>query len=145
MKKRIKIIIAALVVLAGLFSFNAKGQSATEVLKEIVTGLNDELPMDDGNGFIWKNASLVDNNIVFRFSNDESKIPMDILIENKKVFGEVYLELFAGNLAKDDDFDFVDIFRVTKVGLKLTLVGLKSAKMCSVSYSNAELLAAMRK
>lgn len=143
MKKRIKIIIAALVVLAGLFSFNAKGQSATEVLKEIVTGLNDELPMDDGNGFIWKNASLVDNNIVFRFSNDESKIPMDILIENKKVFGDTYLKLFAGDLAKEDGL--VDLFKETKAGLKITLVGLKSAKMCSVSYSNAELLAAMRK
>jgi len=136
-----KVLCALTLCLAAVFSLSLTSCGDDALSKEIEK-LNEELPMDLGEGFSWASVSLKNGVMTFNYTVDESQAPGAIEILNAKK-AEMSLEMiqqirqaFSGD---ESGKEVREIIKKKDIKVKMVFEGTESGQKCVINIPSGAL------
>ena len=136
-----KVLCALTLCLVAVFSLSLSSCGDDALSKEIKK-LNEELPMNIGNGMSWASVSLEDNVMSFNFTVDETMLPGAIegLNDNKAEMSLAMIQQLRTSLSSTEGGKEVRK-EIKEKGIKVKVVfeGTESGQQCVVNIPSGAL------
>ncbi len=117
---------------------SADGQLTIDHLKTEIKSVQIHLPLQLDELTIWRDYSVVGNNVTYLYEIDESVASMDYLIENRDVLQSNIAEQLLGDDNADDSF--MHQAKALGLGMSYVYFGSITNKRMEIVFKNEELL-----
>ena len=117
---------------------DADGQLTIDHLKTEIKSVQIHLPLQLDELTIWRDYSIVGNNVIYLYEIDESVASMDYLIENRDLLQSNIAEQLLGNDNADDSF--MHQAKALGLGMSYVYFGSITNKRMEIVFKNEELL-----